>query len=273
MSWLEERIAELYHEMTRWRRDLHPEGRGGPGVLSERPPFFKTYENGTPVISLPRPAFTGGMSLWQSLHIRRSRRRYIPEPVSLENLSQLLWAAYGVTATKGENFYRSAPSAGARYPIETYVVVNNVDGLTAGIYHYEVRGHRLEQLKVGDFSAELRSIGLGRPVFQNVGAVFVLTAVIGRTRWRYREIATWAVYIEGGHIMQNLCLAATALKLGSCPIGAFFGDEMDNLLGLEGKEEWAFYVGTVGRVREIAQEPEEWLDWELLDGEIKARGS
>ena len=269
MSWLGEKLADLYVEMIRHRRDLHSQGRGRAGVLSERPAFFKTYENPLAVISLPEPVLAGGVSLWQSLSLRRSRRSYIPKALSLEYLSQLLWATGGITAIKGKNFFRTAPSGGARYPIEIYVVVKNVDHLAPGIYHYEVRGHHLEQLRAGDFSAEISSIGLDRPLYRNAAVAFILTAVIGRTRWRYGETAHWFISVESGHIMQNLCLAATALGLGSCPIGAFFGNEMDNLLGLDSKEEFSLYVCTVGCVKEMAQEPGEWLDVEILDGEIQ----
>lgn len=224
-----------------------PGGSGLTGLRLDwgpRPPTFKTYPQ-APRTSLPAPQ-PSGADVWEVIAARRSRREYLPGPLPLEDLSALLYAAQGVTEPRWG--FRAAPSAGALYPIETYVVVHNVAGLEPGLYHYAVADHALEQIRTGDLRAALVTAGIGQEMLGTAQVCFILTALFQRTRWRYRERAYRYILLEAGHIGQNIYLAATGLGLGVCAVGAFLDDQVNDLLGVDGSEEAALYLLTVGRV-------------------------
>jgi SagB-type dehydrogenase family enzyme len=157
-----------------------------------------------------------------------------------------LHAASGITDAVGG--FRSAPSAGALYPFETYAVVHDVEGLDPGLYHYAVTEHMLEQLRVQDLRTEMVVAGIGQEMLGRAQVCFVLSAVFQRTRWRYRERAYRYVLLEAGHIGQNLYLVATSIGLGACAVGAFLDDHLNSLLGLDGQQEAVIYVVTVGKI-------------------------
>ncbi len=229
-----------------------------------RPSSFKTYEGATSV-PLPPPSIEGPAGgLWEAIARRRSVRSFAGEPLTLQELSQLLWASAGATHIAPNHLYRAAPSAGGLYPIETYVAVRAVDDLDAGIYHYRVagvereangpgervfpaQGHALEQIGTLDLSAPLAEAALDQGMVARAAAVFVWTAVYERSRWKYRERAYRYVYLDAGHMAAQLSLAAAALGLGSCQIGAFYDSEVDTLLGVDGVDEGTVYLSAVGR--------------------------
>ncbi len=157
-----------------------------------------------------------------------------------------MWATQGVTASRHGQAFRAAPSAGACYPIDTYVVVNRVEGLEAGLYRYDVEGRRLGRLRTGDLSAAIAAACLDQEMAAEAAVVFAWVAAPARAKGRYRERAYRYVYLDAGHIGQNLHLAATALGLGCCAIGAFFDDEVNALLGVDGLEATAVYLSVVG---------------------------
>jgi SagB-type dehydrogenase family enzyme len=175
------------------------------------------------VIQLPEPSPAGGTSLAEALAQRRSVRDYSAEPLTDGELSDLLWAAQGLTSPDGK---RTAPSAGALYPLETYVVT--ADGLS----RYEPRGHRLEVLSDIDLRAALARVALGQEAVVSGAAVFVIAAVYERTAGKYGDRAERYVHLEAGHAAQNLLLMAAALGLGAVPIGAFDDDGVQTVLGL-----------------------------------------
>lgn len=197
-------------------------------------------------ITLPDPHGHVGLSLEDALETRRSRRKYTAEPLSLEELSRLLHAAQGITEP-GQG-YRTAPSAGALYPIEVYAAVHNVTGLEPGLYHYAVQEHELETLQEGDFRIAVKKAGLGQDLLAGAAVCFILSAVFQRTRWKYRERTYRYVLLEAGHIGQNLYLAATSMGLGACAVGAFTDEQLNVLLRLDGEEEAAVHIVAVGRV-------------------------
>jgi SagB-type dehydrogenase family enzyme len=133
--------------------------------------------------------------------------------------------------------------------VETYIVANRVDELSAGIYHSSVKEKNLALLKEGAFGRDLNRAALGQEMLEHAGCVFVWTALVGRSKWKYRERAYRYIYMDAGHLGQSLYLAATALNLGCCTVGAFFDEEMEQLMGIDGKEEITVYLGAVGRVR------------------------
>ena len=185
--------------------------------------------------------------MWDTLACRRSIRDYSSVAVSMAELSQLLWAIQGVTAHAGRYALRTAPSAGALYPIETYILVNLVSDLAAGIYHYDVRKHGLEVVRKGDFGAEIARAALGENMLKEAALVFLWTAVVARSKWKYFERAYRYMYMDAGHIGQNAYLAAEALGMGCCTVGAFLDDEVNSVIGIDGKDEVALYLCAVGK--------------------------
>jgi len=237
-------VGELYHQ---WSKPGPFTGQALGTVLDwgGQPEHYKTYADAERT-SLPDPHGYQGLSLEEAIETRRSVRDYSDEPLSREELSRLLHAAQGIT--EGRWGLRAAPSAGALYPIEVYAVVHDVAGLEPGVYHYNVQEHGLELLKAGNFRTTMVRAGLGQAFLGQAGACFVLSAIFQRTRWKYRERAYRYVLLEAGHIGQNLYLAATSMGLGACAVGAFLDDDLNDLLGLDGKEEAVLYVITVGKV-------------------------
>lgn len=236
-------IGDDFQTGTKYHR-----GRISGGGLDwdRKPPPYKEYPS-APLITLPPPGSGGGMPLWEALEQRRSRRHFRQESLPVEPLSRLLWASQGITGqTRGFSF-RSAPSAGALYPIETYVVVHNIDAVESGVYHYAVRSHALEQIKTGDFREEAARAALDQPMAAAGNAVFIWTAVFERAKWKYRQRAYRYIYLDAGHIAENLALAAVSLGLGSCQIAALYDEESNSLLGIEGEMESTLYMSVVGR--------------------------
>lgn len=187
-------------------------------------------------IALPRPV-DRGMTLARALEARRSVRDFSPRPLSEIEMSQLLWAAQGITHGDG---YRTAPSAGALYPLETYVATS------AGFFHYVPRGHRLARLGDRDLRAAMQRAALGQPVIGSAPAVFVLAAIYRRTAAKYGpERGVRYAHIEAGHAAQNLLLEAAALGLGAAPVGAFDDAALARALGLPA-EQAPLYLLPVG---------------------------
>jgi SagB-type dehydrogenase family enzyme len=181
------------------------------------------------IIDLPKPTQAGQYSLGQLLQQRRSLRDYSSQPVSLEEVGQLLWAAQGITHPNG---LRTAPSAGALYPLELYVVAGNVTGLEAGVYHYQIHNHRLAKHVSGDNRKALAQAAYMQTWLSEAPVVFVFSADYKRTSKKYGKRAKRYVHIEVGHAAQNLFLQAEDLGLGSVVVGAFFDEDVAELLQL-----------------------------------------
>lgn len=197
-------------------------------------------------IKLPPPIETG-FSLYHAILKRRSRRSWMNKPVELEKISTILWAAQGITdPRKG---FRAAPSAGATFPLEIYLLVRNVLKLGQGIYRYISYGHELELLKRGDYSRELESACLGQSWVGSAAANIVITAVFERTTSYYGRRGVGYVYIEVGHAGQNIYLMAEALDLGTVAIGAFYDEEVARVLGIDITRERPLYVMPIGYPR------------------------
>ena len=235
-------VGELYHQ---WSKPGYEQILGAVINWGEWPGRYKTYD-GAERIALPDPLDFQGPSLEETSQTRRSVRSYAGESLSQEALSRLLHAAQGVTKQAG--MLRAAPSAGALYPIELYAVVHDVAGLAQGIYHYAVRKHELESLQPGDFRTAVTQAGLWQAFLGEANVCFILTAIFQRTRWRYHERTYRYVMLEAGHVGQNLYLAATSMGLGACAVGAFLDDQLNTMLGVDGQEEAALYVVSVGTV-------------------------
>ncbi|MHC4158130.1 MAG: SagB/ThcOx family dehydrogenase [Planctomycetota bacterium] len=235
-------IGERFHEQTSltWKGVIGDTFRSKP----KAPRQYKTYR-GAKKIQLPEPEYTG-MALEEAIKNRRSVRNYSKEPLTMAQLSQLLFAAQGVTDKTFDKALRTAPSAGALYPFEVYIVVNNVQDVPRGIYHYAVLDHAIELVKAGDFRDEITNAGLKQEMLGEAGATFVLSAIFDRVRTKYGERAYRYTYIEAGHISQNLYLQAVSLGLGSVCAGAFLDKDVNQLIDLDGIAEAAVYFHAVG---------------------------
>ena len=167
--------------------------------------------------------------------------------MSLEELSQLLWATQGITASVSGHQLRTAPSAGALYPTETYLLINRVDGVEPGLYHYDVETHQLDVLKLGNYSKEVRVGALDQQIAERAPVVFIWSAIFQRSKWKYLQRAYRYIFLDAAHIAQNLALAAEGLGLGSCQIGALYDDYMNELMGFDINEESVIYMSSVGK--------------------------
>ncbi len=210
-------------------------------------PAFKTYPEAER-LPLPEPDLSRPANLWQCLATRRCERNTKPDPLSLQELSKIMWAAQGVTARTGIYLLRTAPSAGALYPFETYLYIDKVKDAPQGIYHFNVADFALERLQEGDFNRAVTAAALGQPVVRRAAVVIIWTAMMLRCMVKYRERAVRYIPMDLGHVCQNVQLAGTAMGLGSCPIGAFYDDDINELLGVDGEEETALYLITVGKL-------------------------
>ena len=194
-------------------------------------------------ISLPEPRYDSAVSIEQSLLERRSIRNYSGESLTLDEVSQLLWAAQGITNTSG---HRTAPSAGGLYPLEIYLVTGDVEDLPPGIYHYLPVDHELELIAEGDVRDELADAALSQSWVRDGAVAIVITAIYERTTGKYGERGIRYVHIEVGHATQNICLQAAAMGLGVVTIGAFHDEDVAELLGRPADEN-PLYIIPVGR--------------------------
>ncbi|MDY6951276.1 MAG: SagB/ThcOx family dehydrogenase [Thermodesulfobacteriota bacterium] len=238
-------IAFQYMKETKYdRTSILRRGDLGP---VPRVPVYKRYPE-APKIALPQPAFPETGDLWSILKKRRSRRRYTPEPISTKTLSTLLWATQGITLQASGYQFRTAPSAGALYPVETYLSLHNVEGVEKGIYHFNVADFALEEIRSQDYAGFLTGAALDQGMVARGAVLFIWTAIFLRSLWKYRDRSVRYVCMDAGHIAQNLQLVATALGLGCCPIGAFYDDEVNGVIQVDGEDETTIYLAAVGKV-------------------------
>jgi len=240
----EQGIGEIFQKETKYT----PEKLAGHFLdWQNQPEPFKNYEDPIARITIPEPPLAGEPDLWKLLSRRRSRRDYKrADLLSFADLSLLLWATQGVTARYGDTLFRAAPSAGGLFPIETYLNVRAAEGLEPGIYHFRPHKFDLEFLRKGHFSKYVAEAALGQEVVLDAQATFIWSALVARSKWKYRQRAYRYIYIDAGHVAQNLYLAGEALGLGVCAIGAFYDDQVNGIIGLDGVEETVIYMGTVG---------------------------
>jgi SagB-type dehydrogenase family enzyme len=235
-------IGDGFQQETKYEPGRMP---GHRLILEAKPALYKEYSQ---VQKTELPSFepSRAMSLDQALKQRRSIRDFQARPISKEQLSYLLWASTGIQRVENGYEFRTAPSAGALYPVETYVVVNNVKGLEAGIYHYSIRAHQLEKLGQGDLRQHITAAALGQGMCATAAVVFVWSAIFDRCKWKYGQRAYRYIYLDAGHIAENLALAAVSLNLGSCEIGALYDDQINAILGVDGVEESVICMAVVG---------------------------
>jgi SagB-type dehydrogenase family enzyme len=235
-------IGDEFQKNTKHTRERF---LGGYLDWSNKPDTYKKYPSAK-IIPLSRNFPTNSLPVVEVLKKRKSVRSFSPKPLSMDDLSFLLWASTGIQRTERGYEFRTAPSAGALYPIETYLIANNVKNLEKALCHYDIETHALEELKTGNFAKEIAHAALEQKMCINAPLVVIWTAIFERSKWKYAQRAYRYVYLEAGHIANNLALAATSIGLGSCQIGAFFDDEINQILEVDGTHESTTYLSVVG---------------------------
>ncbi len=238
-----DQIGDRYQQKTKYKRGCLP---GGKLNFASKPPTYKSYEGAQKIILAP-PVSDIDAPLDLCLKTRRSIRRFSQTPISFNYISYLTWATAGIQRIEGQHRFRTAPSAGALYPIETYVLVKNIENVPPGLYHYFPLDHSLELIREGDHSRQAKQAALDQGMCLSAPAIFVFTAVWQRSIWKYKQRAYRYVYLDAGHMAQNLALAAAGLDLGSCAIGAIYDEEADAMLGVDSEIESTILMAVVGR--------------------------
>lgn len=239
-------VARLYHLQS-----SHVRSRALEPPFDEdlQPLRFRTYAGSTRT-PLPGRDFSIDAPLGAVLERRRSVRDLVLGPMPAETLGRLLHASYGVHATRkieGEwSHDRPAPSAGGRYPLEIYVATQAVEGVPDGLHHYDARAHELELRREGVAHAALADLAVDRDMILNANVVVVITAVPFRTMWKYGQRGYRFLWLDAGHLGQNLYLVATAMGLGPVAIGGFYDEELKRFLSLPAEED-AMYLVCIGQ--------------------------
>jgi len=224
-----------FDEQTLWRQ-------ARLDIAAARP--YKVYDEAEK-IKLPTD-WELDKNLKEILQYRRSCRRYSENPLTIKNIAVLLWSSQGISGRAGSFFFRTAPSAGALYPVETYLSIQNVESLAHGLYHFQPAEFTLEKMS-GEFAGKkVAKAALGQNFIAQAGVVFIWSAILRRNFSKYGHRGIRYVMMDAGHICQNLLLAAEGLELGACPVAAFYDNELNGLLGLDGEEESVIYLAAVG---------------------------
>jgi len=240
--------CKAFLKATSYFKDI-PFDMTRPYNVSDYPGAYKTYP-GALTFELPKNNYDQWPTpIGRVLANRRSLRNFLETPLSPNELGFLLWATQGITAKMGEHALRSAPSAGALYPIETYLVIRAIEGLPQGTFHFNVKDFRLELLKEGPCTNQLIEATFGQEMVGLAAVNFVWSAIIKRSAFKYYERAYRYIYEDVGHISQNLQLACTALdKVGCTANGAFFDDLSASIFGLDIATEPILLMASVGKV-------------------------
>jgi len=228
----------------------------GPGTSDQsqglpQPPLELPPDPSQALLNLPLPETINAPAcdLRTTIEGRRSVRKYADDPLTLDQLSYLLWCTQGVKAvTDRPATKRTVPSAGSRHAFETYLLLNRVDGLQPGLYRFVAIEHKLA---VVDLSADVAERVYEAHLFQDhtktCAAVFIWAAVVYRMLWRYPDRGYRYLFLDAGHVCQNLYLAAESLGYGVCALGAFHDEQLNTLLGLDGEDQFTVYSATVGK--------------------------
>lgn len=219
------------------------------------PPLEKPYPENSTLVDLIRPESIGlgNLPLAKAIDQRQSQRKFTDKSLSLEELSFLLWSTQGVKSIDPNRVWtkRVVPSGGARHPLETYLIVNRVEGIQRGVYRYLPIEHKL--LLVAEHGQQLykkvSSACYGQVFVGDSAVVFVWAVVPYRSEWRYSVVAYKDILIEAGHVCQNLYLACEAIKAGACAIAAYDQKAMDALIEVDGEDEFTIYLAPVGKIR------------------------
>lgn len=246
---MEESIGERFMRQTSYDTDDLSPSDQQKGV--RQPPLQADFDPSLRSIELPSPEriVVPELSLREAIEARRSVRSYSDQPLSLEELTWLLWATQGVKRVEPGRTYRNVPSGGARHPFETYLIIRNVAGVEPGIWRYLALEHRLIGVDLArpDLMQEAVRACAGQSFAGECAALFCWACVPYRVTWRYGERGFRDMHIDAGHVCQNLYLAAEPIGCGVCAMLAFGDQAMCDLLGLSRAEQWVIYSAAVGK--------------------------
>jgi SagB-type dehydrogenase family enzyme len=235
------------------RRTCYAELSDSPqasGIIPQ-PPLELPVTPGTELISLPDPAQikVPHMDLREAVEGRRTLRKYAAEDLTIKELTYLLWVSQGVKSVSSRpSTARTVPSAGARHAFETILLVNRVQGLNPGLYRYLAIENKLAHLAAdSQISQSITSACLDQSQVTNSAVTFLWVAVVERMFWRYVERGYRYLHLDAGHVCQNLALGAEQIGCGICPMAAFNDDQLNQVLGLDGKDQFVIYLATVGK--------------------------
>jgi SagB-type dehydrogenase family enzyme len=192
------------------------------------------------------------LDLQVAINNRKSIRSYNQEQLSKEELSMLLWCTQGVkTLVPGHATFRTVPSAGARHAFETYLLINRVTDVPHGLYHFRASEHAIQRITSEEnLAGRIANGALGQEMIIQAAVCFIWVAVIERMKWRYGERGYRYLFLDAGHVCQNLYLSSQLMDAGVCAIAAFDDDQMNKILGIDGKDEFVVYMASVGKILE-----------------------
>ncbi len=249
-----EKIGDNFIQFTKYDRYNM---KHGSLRWETKPEIFKTYPNSPKFALIPVSNLQSNQSLISTLKERRSQRSFYKSSLTLSELSFLLWGSTGISQVAGNFKFRTAPSAGALYPIETYILINRPilsekqeeekEIIPIGLYHYNIEDHMLEQLKAGDFRQTIAHGALDQQMAARAPVVVIWSALFERSLWKYGQRGYRYILLDAGHIAAHFSLIATDLQLGSCQIAAIYDNEINNLIGIDGISESVIYLSVVGK--------------------------
>lgn len=242
---MEKNVGDDFQAETKYSRN---KSLGGNLDWANKPEIYKSYSSSKTIL-LPNQFQASTITLNEVLKKRKSIRSFSIQPLSKNDLAFLLWASAGIQRTEHGYEFRTTPSAGALYPIETYIAANNVEDIEKGIYHYNIKNHLMEEIKLGNFGEKLAHAALDQEMCADASIVFIWTSIFRRSKWKYSQRAYRYIYLDAGHIAQNLGLAVTSIGCGSCEVGAFFDDEINSLLEIDGTAESTVCLSVVGHLK------------------------
>lgn len=244
-------IPEIGNDFVRYTRYIYEQASAAAQGVQRPDAVSSLYGE---IIQLPAVGVISKpeMSLYQAIEQRRSLRTYAEKPLSQQELSFLLWATQWVrdfrSNEKVEVAFRNVPSAGARHPFETYLLINRVEGLKPGIYYYQPIKHGLVLFKEGAaWSETLCQAAFDQEMVKTSAVTFIWVAIPKRTTWRYGQRGYRYLYLDAGHVGQNLHLAAEAIESGAVMIGAYYDEGVNQILELDGKNAFAIYLASLGK--------------------------
>ncbi|OGV68564.1 MAG: hypothetical protein A2283_19900 [Lentisphaerae bacterium RIFOXYA12_FULL_48_11] len=222
------------------------------------PPIQKPYPPDSRLVDLVRPdnIKLGNASVAKIINQRRSRRNFTSKPFSNEELSYLLWSTQGISKIEKDSdgnvmyHFRTVPSGGSKHPFETYLIINHVDGIRPGLYRFLPLEHKLLVIREAeDFPQKIVESCYGQKHTGEAAIVFIWSVIPFRTEWHYGCVAHKLISIDAGHLCQNLYLAAESIGAGTCAMLGYNQNKLDKLIEVDGKEEFAFYLAPVGKIK------------------------
>lgn len=248
------KIGKEFLELTKYTR---MEGESDQEKGIKAPAIDMPYRLDAETICLPDPKSIelDNVNIIELIEQRRSVRQYSKQALTLEELSYTLWATQGVKEVLEpqpgyEVTLRTVPSAGARHPFETFLLINNVEGITPGIYRYVATKHILVAFDLSEgIAKEVSKACLGQRFIERSAVTFIWVADIYKTIWRYKERSYRYAMLDAGHVCQNLYLTAGTIQSGVCAIAAYNDDVLNGLLQLDGNMQFSIYVATLGKLR------------------------